>query len=446
MTCRLLQVSTVQEWADATLWLEARSRSDETVVKDVQTIITNVAENGDAALVEYVRKFDCPGFHPPIRMDPQEIARGAATVSVESREQIVRAAANIRAFHEAQVDRSWFVTRSDGTILGQKITPVDAVGLYVPGGKGGDTPLISSLLMNVIPAQVAGCGRIAIVTPPRADGSVNPYILAASHLLDLDEIYRVGSAWAIAALALGTDSIPRVDLIAGPGNIFVTTAKKLLQGRVGIDMIAGPSEIMIIADSSANPAWVAADMLSQAEHDTLASAICVTDDARLADAIHSELARQLVTLPRSGIAARSLEEWGCIAVVPRLGVAMAIANSVAPEHLELCIRDPWGALPQVRHAGSIFLGQNTPEAVGDYYAGPNHVLPTLGTARFSSGLSVSTFCKRSNVIAASRGFLRDSAEDIAGMARLEELEAHARAVEYRMSKKAGQSAAWQDRI
>lgn len=435
MTCRMLQVATLQEWLSASRWLENRSKPDKNVERDVAAIIANVEERGDAAVLDYTRQFDCSGFHPPFRLDAQDIARGAASVPVEIREQISNAAAHIRSFHEAQAEQSWFVTSGDGTILGQRSTPIDSVGLYVPGGKGGDTPLVSSLLMNAIPAQVAGCERIVLATPPRADGSVNPYILAAAHLLDLDEIYRVGSAWAVAALALGTDCIPRVDLIAGPGNIYVTTAKKMLQGQVGIDMIAGPSEILIVADASANAAWIAADMLSQAEHDTLASAICLTDDARLADAVHAELSRQIMTLPRSGIAARSLEDWGCIVVVPKLSLALEIANALAPEHLELCIRDPWASLPRVRHAGAIFLGQNSPEAVGDYFAGPNHVLPTLGTARFSSGLSVRTFCKRSNIIAASRNFLMGNAADIAGLARLEELEAHARAVECRMPKK-----------
>lgn len=435
MTCRMLQAHTLQDWLSVSRWLENRSRPDGTVERDVAAIIANVEERGDSAVLEYIRQFDCLGFQPPFRLDSQEIARGAASVPVEIREQISNAAARIRSFHEAQVEQSWFVTLEDGTILGQRNTPIDNVGLYVPGGKGGDTPLISSLLMNAIPAQAAGCGRIALATPPRADGSINPYILAAAHLLDLDEVYRVGSAWAIAALALGTESIPKVDLIAGPGNIYVTTAKKMLHGRIGIDMIAGPSEILIIADASAKASWIAADMLSQAEHDTLASAICITDDARLADAIHAELARQIMPLPRAGIASRSLEDWGCIVTVPKMSVAMAIANALAPEHLELCTRDPWALLPQVKHAGAVFLGQNSPEAVGDYFAGPNHVLPTLGTARFSSGLSVRTFCKRTNIIAASRSFLLRNAADISGLARLEELEAHARAVECRLSKK-----------
>lgn len=432
MTCRILQISSLAEWASQSAWLASRSVPDPGVEEAVREIITAVREKGDAALEEYTRKFDCPNFTPPLRLDDLEIARGAASISVEEREIISRAAANIRSFHESQLEKSWFETRPDGTILGQRVLPIEQVGLYVPGGKGGDTPLISSLLMNAIPAQVAGARRIAIVTPPRADGTVNPYILAAAHLLDLEEIYRTGGAWSVAALALGTTSIPKVDIIAGPGNIFVATAKRLLQGQVGIDMIAGPSEILIVADGTANPGYLAADMLSQAEHDVLASAICITDDQRLADSLHAELSRQIVNLPREEIAAKSLEDWGCIVVVGKMATGIAIANAIAAEHLELCVRDPWAIMPLIRHAGAIFMGQHTPEPVGDYFAGPNHVLPTLGTARFSSGLSVQTFTKKTNIISASRSFLRENAADITALARLEGLEGHARAMEARI--------------
>lgn len=430
-----MQISTVQEWIAGSEWLAARSEPDSSVEQSVAEIIKETRENGDAALEKFTRQFDCPTFQPPIRLDPYEIERGAASVPVETREQISRACANIRDFHEAQLEKSWFITRPDGSVLGQRVLPIEQVGLYVPGGKGGDTPLVSSLLMNAVPALVAGCQRIAIITPPKMDGSINPYILAAAHLLDLEEVYRVGGPWGIAALALGTQSIAPVDIIAGPGNIHVATAKRMLHGQVGIDMIAGPSEILIIADSGANPAYIAADMLSQAEHDGLACAICLTDDQRLADAIHAELSRQLVSLPRNGIAARSLEDWGCIVVTPKISVAIGIANAIAPEHLELCLRDPWAHLPFITNAGAIFMGQHSPEPVGDYFAGPNHVLPTLGTARFSSGLSVQTFCKKSNIIYASRGFLKENAADIAALARLEDLEAHARSIEARIPPK-----------
>lgn len=431
MTCRLLHILNEKDWASASQWLKGRTTPDAGVEAAVRDIIAAVRERGDAALVGYTRKFDAPEFTPPVRVSPQEIARAAASVPVENREYICGAAANIRAFHEAQLDRSWFVTRPDGSILGQRVLPVDAVGLYVPGGQGGNTPLISSLLMNAIPAQVAGVPRLAVCTPPRADGSVDPHLLAAAHLLDIEEVYRVGGAWSIAALALGTESVARVDVIAGPGNIYVTTAKRLLQGMVGIDMIAGPSEVLILADDSANPAWVAADMLSQAEHDALACAICVTDSPRLAERLPQELEKQCAALPRAAIASRSLEDWGCIAVVPDLATGIAIANHVAPEHLEVCTRDPWAVLPYIRHAGAAFLGEHSPEPVGDYYAGPNHVLPTLGTARFSSALSVQTFCKKTSIIAASPAFLEKNAEAITALARLEGLEAHARSVEAR---------------
>lgn len=431
MICRLLHLQTEKDWATASAWLEARNQPDANIETSVREIIANVRANGDEALVEYTRQFDAPDFSPPLRVTQQEIARAAATVSVENREFIYGAAANIRSFHESQLERSWFVTRSDGTILGQRVLPVDAVGLYVPGGKGGNTPLLSSLLMNAIPAQVAGVSRIAVCTPPRSDGSVDPHLLAAAHMLDIDEIYRTGGAWSIAALAIGTESLPHVDVIAGPGNIYVTTAKRLLQGRVGIDMIAGPSEVLILADESANPAWVAADMLSQAEHDALACAICITDSQRLADRLPEELERQCQALPRAHIASRSLADWGCIAVVPNMATAIAIANQAAPEHLEICTRDPWALLPHIRHAGAVFLGQHSPESVGDYFAGPNHVLPTMGTARFSSALSVQTFCKKTSIIASSPLFIEKNTEAITSLARLEGLEAHARSVEAR---------------
>lgn len=434
MTCRILPLQHEQEWPQMSGWLLQRQDSGQDVEDAVRAIVGAVRSSGDDALVEYTRKFDCPDFAPPLRVSGQEIARAAASVSVEHRELIASAAANIRAFHEAQVEKSWFITRPDGSILGQHVSPVDAAGLYIPGGQGGNTPLVSSLLMNAIPAQVAGVSRLAVCTPPREDGRVNPHILAAAHLLDIEEVYRVGGAWSIAAMAYGTQSILPVDVIAGPGNVFVTAAKRLVQGTVGIDMLAGPSEVLVVADSSANPAWIAADMLSQAEHDPLASALCITDDPRLADSLLQALQAQCADLPRASIALRSLEDWGGIIVVPNLSVAVAVANMIAPEHLEICTRDPWAILPHIRHAGAIFLGQHCPEAVGDYFAGPNHVLPTLGTARFSSALSVQTFSKRSSVLSVSPSFLQDNTDAIAAFARLEGLEAHARSVELRKRK------------
>lgn len=431
MACRILTLQSEKDWPVLARHLEGRANPSNAVESTVREILEAVRERGDEALLEYTRRFDCPDITGPLRVSAGEIARAAAQVSAEDREVIAEAAANIRTFHTAQVEKSWFLTREDGSILGQKVTPVERVGLYVPGGQGGETPLISSMLMNAIPAQVAGVREIAVVTPPRKDGTISPYILAAAHLLDIEEIYRTGSAWAVGALAYGTETIRPVDIIAGPGNIFVTTAKRLVQGQTGIDMIAGPSEILILADRSANPVLVAADMLSQAEHDMLASAICITDDVPLAEAIVNELEKQYASLPRANIAFKSLTEWGAVVVVPSMAVAVKVANLAAPEHLEICTRDPWSLVPSVRHAGAIFLGNNSPEAVGDYFAGPNHVLPTLRTARFSSALSVQTFCKKTSIIAASDRFLRHNAEAIARLARLEGLEAHARSVESR---------------
>lgn len=435
MSCRILKAQTAADPAAVEFFhhLAARSHPDSApdVEENVRAILAAVAAKGDEALLEQTRRFDCPTMEPPLAVSPDDLQRAAASIPVEDLDVMAEAAAHIREFHEAQKDRSWFMTRPDGTMLGQKVEPVERAGLYVPGGKGGDTPLLSSLLMGAVPAQVAGVREIAVVTPPRADGTLNPYILAAAYLLDIAEVYRVGGPWAIGALAYGTPSIPAVDVIAGPGNIHVTTAKKLVQGRVGIDMLAGPSEILVLADDSAPVDWVAADMLSQAEHDPLASAVCVTDNPHFAERLAAALARRVADLPRAAIATASLTDWGAIIIVPNLGVGVDIANLVAPEHMEVATRDPWAVLPLIRHAGAVFLGAHSPEPVGDYFAGPNHVLPTLGTARHASALSVQTFCKKTSIIAASPKFTRDSAAAIARLARLEGLEAHARAVELR---------------
>lgn len=394
MICRILHLQSEQEWVKASQWLDGRFNPGDSVEGSVREILADVREKGDEALIDYTRRFDCPEFAAPLRVSEQDIAWAAASISPEHREQISEAAHNIRTFHKEQLEKSWFQTRPDGSILGQRVLPVDRVGLYVPGGQGGNTPLLSSMLMNAIPALVAGVPRVAVCTPPRKDGTINPHILAAAHLLDIDEIYRVGGAWSIGALAYGTQSIDPVDVIAGPGNIYVATAKRLVQGTVGIDMVAGPSEVLVVADSSARPHWLAADMLSQAEHDMLASAILLTDDITLAEQVQQELEKQCSQLPKAQIAGKSLMDWGAIVVVPSIMTAVAIANRVAPEHLELCVRDPWALLPYIRHAGAVFMGQHSPEPVGDYFAGPNHVLPTLRTARFSSALSVQNFCKR----------------------------------------------------
>ncbi|MBQ7608082.1 MAG: histidinol dehydrogenase [Desulfovibrionaceae bacterium] len=431
MSCRSICVNTSKDWYSASAWLKNRAKSGAEIETRVREILDAVATKGDAALIDYTVSFDCESFNHPIRIDEEDIAFAAASVSANDRDLIYRAADNIRSFHEKQKENSWFDTRPDGTILGQRILPVGSVGLYVPGGQGGNTPLISTLLMNAIPAQTAGVQRIAICTPPRRDGTINPHILAAAHILNITEIYRVGGAWSIAALAYGTESIRPVSVIAGPGNIYVTTAKRLVQGIVGIDMIAGPSEVLVIADGSADVSILAADMLSQAEHDPLASSICITTDKHLAEDLPQELMHQVQSLPRADIAKQSLKDWGAVVYTESMSLAIEIANSIAPEHLELYTRDPWSLLPFIRNAGAIFLGANSPEPLGDYYAGPNHVLPTMGTARFSSALSVQTFCKKSSIIAASRSFLQSSIKDVAALARIEGLEAHARALEIR---------------
>ncbi len=435
MPCPLYTFKNSNEWDSLLDKLSARNVSASSdITKKVLDILEDVKSRGDLALLEYTRLFDAPNMQAPIRVDKKHIEEAAKAIPQEAYESIALAAKQIRTFHEAQKEKSWFLTQEDGTILGQRISPVDSAGLYVPGGQGGNTPLVSSLLMCAIPALVAGVSQIRIVTPPREDGSVNPYILAAAHILDCDEIYAVGSAWAIAALAFGTESIASVDVIAGPGNIFVSTAKHLVQGHVAIDMIAGPSEILVLADEGANAAYIAADMLSQAEHDTLASSLCVTPSAKLAEEVQKELTKQLATLPRAEIAATSLGDYGAIVLVPNMEEAIEFSNKVAPEHLEVLTEKPWDIMPRLRHAGAIFLGPYSPEPLGDYFAGPNHVLPTCGTARFASGLSVQTFCKRTSIIAASEAFTKACGPHVARLARMENLEAHALSMEARLQK------------
>jgi histidinol dehydrogenase len=314
------------------------------------------------------------------------------------------------------------------------VRPVEAAGLYIPGGKGGETPLISSVLMNGIPARLAGVKDLALVTPPRSDGSVNPYLLVAAGEVGVSRIHKIGSAWAIAALAYGTASVRRVDVIVGPGNIYVALAKKLVSGEVGIDLLAGPSEILIIADEHANPHHVAADMLSQAEHDSMASAVLITTDAVLAEKAVDSVRGQLSQLPRRELARESLQRFGAVFLVKSLDEAVRLANRIAPEHLEIQTADPWSLLGKIEHAGAVFLGDSTPEAVGDYYAGPNHVLPTAGTARFASALGVENFLKRTSVISYSREALERDGDAIIRLAELEGLEAHAASVRVRLKK------------
>ena len=401
----------------------------------VMAIIKAVQAEGDAALLRYTRQFDAPKINlDELKVSDSEMKKAAKEVDPDFSGLVQRAKDNIAAFHLAQRRYSWFMPCEDGSILGQMFTPVAAAGLYIPGGRAGENPLISSLLMNSIPAIIAGVRRLQVVTPPRQDGSVNPYLLAATQQLGISEVFKVGSAWAIAALAFGTETIPAVDLIVGPGNIYVTLAKKLLAGHVGIDMIAGPSEILVIADSSANPQHVAADLLSQAEHDPMASALMLTPDVELADATAAALEEQLSELPRRQIAEESLAAFGGIVLVSDLDTALALANRIAPEHLELLVEQPFLLLGKIQNAGAVFLGPYSPEPVGDYFAGPNHVLPTAGTARFASGLNVDHFIKKTSVISYSSEALRRDAADIMRLAELEGLEAHARSVKVRLEK------------
>ena len=396
----------------------------------VLEIIAAVRARGDEALKSYTEKFDGVRLDS-LRVTDEEIETAYQHVSEEALRIIREAAENIRDYHERQKKESWITAKEDGTMLGQKITPLDAVGLYVPGGTAAYP---SSVLMNVIPAQVAGVKRIVITSPPNKNGTLSAGVLVAANELGVKEIYKVGGAQAIAALAYGTETIRPVDKIIGPGNIYVALAKREVFGQVAIDMIAGPSEIVVLADETANANEIAADLLSQAEHDERASAILVTPSMKLALAVASEVEKQLETLPRKAIAASALENYGAIYVTETLAEAVEVVNELAPEHLEVMTAEPMQLLGQIRHAGAIFLGRFSSEPVGDYFAGPNHVLPTNGTARFSSGLSVDEFVKKSSIIFYSEPALKRNAEKIAVFARLEGLEAHARAVEERFKK------------
>lgn len=400
------------------------------VAEIVSQIIKNVRENGDDALYEYCERFD------RVKLDALEVTaeeRKAAMdmVDPEFIRILEKAAANIRKFHQNQVRTSFIINDTDGVVMGQKVIPMDRVGIYVPGGTAAYP---STVLMDSIPAKIAGCGQIVMVTPPGRDGKVNPAILAAANIAGVDRIFKVGGAQAVAALAYGTQSVPRVDKIVGPGNAFVAEAKRQVFGQVAIDMIAGPSEILVVADSTANPAYVAADLLSQAEHDKLASAVLVTDSMELAKAVQQQIEVQLEKLPRQEIARASIDENGKIIVAETLGTAIDISNEIAPEHLELCVDNPFDYLDKIRHAGSIFMGKYCPEALGDYLAGPNHTLPTSGTARFSSPLSVDDFVKKSQYTYYTPKALKEVAGDIAYFAETEGLDAHARSAMIRLEE------------
>ncbi|QTA81005.1 Histidinol dehydrogenase [Desulfonema limicola] len=406
---------------------------DEKAVVNVRNILDDVKKNGDSALISYVNRFDSPDLKiESLKVSDDEFEHALKNIDQQFTRSLERAAVQIESFHKKQVRKSWIDTERPGTILGQIFNPVDGAGIYVPGGQGGSTPLVSSVLMCAIPAKIAGVRRICMVTPPTKNGSVNPYMLAAARMVGVDTIYKLGSAWAIAALAYGTETVPRCDVIAGPGNIYVTIAKKLVSGTVGIDMIAGPSEVLVIADKSANPDYTAADLLSQAEHDPLASAMLVTDSSETALAVIQALEIQIENLTRKDTARQSLENYGAIMLVSDIDAAIDLANIIAPEHLELHISQPFEYLGKIRNAGAVFMGSYTPEPTGDYIAGPNHVLPTAGTARFSSALSVDNFIKKTSVIHYSQAAFNNEAEDIIRLADIEGLDAHANSVRIRL--------------
>lgn len=388
----------------------------------VTEIIDNVRNNGDKALIEYTEKFDKVALDS-LLVSKEEMDEALNTVEPRLLEVLEEAAANIRAFHEKQKREGFRITRADGCVMGQKITPVDKAGLYVPGGTAAYP---STVLMDSIPAKIAGVEQVVMVTPPGKNGKVNPAILAAAKVAGIDRIYKVGGAQAIAALAYGTESIPKVDKIVGPGNAFVAEAKKQVFGQVSIDMIAGPSEILVVADGASNPKWVAADLLSQAEHDKLSSAVLVTDSEELAQAVSSELERQIPLLEREEIARASIDTNGKIIIADDLMTVIDIANEIAPEHLELVVDNPFDYLDKIRHAGSIFMGRYCPEALGDYLAGPNHTLPTMGTAKFSNPLSVDDFVKKSQYTFFTQDAIKEVAVDIAYFATTEGLTAHAK--------------------
>ncbi len=399
----------------------------------VAEILQRVRTEGDAAVLDYCRRFDAPAMTgAALRVTETEMSAAYALVDPDFLATLKVAIERIRVFHEREMEDSWLQTRGDGAIVGRLVRPVDSAGLYVPGGRGGSTPLVSSVLMNGIPAGIAGVERRVMVTPPDEKGAVSPHLLVAAQEIGITEVYKVGSAWAIAALAFGTATIPRVDVIVGPGNQYVAEAKSQVSGMVRIDMIAGPSEVLIVADREASAAAVAADMLAQAEHDPQALSVLVTTDDDLARRVPAELERQLAALSRQEIARRSLADRGVILVAADLAEAIDLANAIAIEHLELMIADPWSQIPHIRHAGAIFLGHHTPEAAGDYLAGPNHVLPTMGTARYASALGVDTFLKKSSIISYSRTALAQDADHIRRLAGLEGLTAHAASVTVRL--------------
>ena len=414
---RILNVNEVREEE-----IFARNEAALSVEGTVSEILKNVKEKGDAALKEYTLRFDQAELED-FEVSAVEMKEALSKIEPSFLKILEEAAANIRRFHEQQKRSSFILNEKNGVILGQKIVPLQRVGVYVPGGTAAYP---SSVLMNVIPAKIAGCKNIVMVSPPDRNGKISDVILAAAAVTGVDHIYKIGGAQAIGALAYGSESIPNVDKIVGPGNAYVAEAKRQVYGQVSIDMIAGPSEILIIADAASDPRFLAADLLSQAEHDKMASAVLVTDSKDLAETTAAEIERQLETLPRKAIASASIENNGKIIIAASIEQAIEIANRIAPEHLELCIDQPFDHLDAIRNAGSVFLGRNTPEALGDYFAGTNHILPTSGTARFSSPLSVDDFVKKMQYTYYSADALRAVSDKVAAFARKEGLDAHAR--------------------
>lgn len=400
--------------------------------KNVESFIRDVKLRGDKALVEYTNRFDSKNVtESTLKVTEEELDEALKQVDEKFLTALDRAVSQIESFHLRQKENSWIDTPRDGVMVGQLVRAVNAAGIYAPGAIGGKTPLVSSILMGGIPARVAGVESVSLMTPPMENGKISPFMLAAAKKVGIDSVFKAGSAWAIAALAHGTETIPKVDVIVGPGNIYVTLAKKIVSGIVGIDMIAGPSEILVIADKNAEPDFIAADLLSQAEHDVMASAVLVTDSETIAHKTKDALKKQIVKLSRHEIAEKSIKDFGAIMVVPDIDTGIELANRLAPEHLELLVKDPFEYVGKIRNAGAVFLGPYTPEPVGDYVAGPNHVLPTAGTARFSSALSVEIFTKKTSLINYSRDAFKKEADDIITLAEIEGLDGHANSIKIR---------------
>jgi histidinol dehydrogenase len=435
----MLRIITQQTEAQQELQrISARTHDDAIVHKEatVNEIVQTVRRQGDRALIRYTAEFDSQNLTVDrLRVSGAELDAAYQQVSKELLTAIELAAANIEAFHRQRMPKSWVTFGDDDIVLGKRYNPVDRAGIYVPGGRASYP---STVLMNAIPAQVAGVPQIAMVTPPGAEIALNPAVLVAAQVAGIDEIYRVGGAQSIAALAYGTDTIPKVDVITGPGNIYVTLAKKLVYGTVGIDSLAGPSEVLIIADRYANPIHVAADLLAQAEHDPMAAAILITTEIQLATAVQAAVESQLQQHPRRTLTEKSIAHYGLIVVVESLEIAAELSNQFAPEHLELKTSDPWALVNQIRHAGAIFLGDSTPEAVGDYLAGPNHTLPTSGAARYASALGVETFMKHSSLIQYSQAALGKVGNAIFALTQAEGLFSHGESVRLRLNDPASE--------